>query len=126
MRPEPNHRLDEYRRPHPQLGNTPAGANHGFFRIGELRVISSGTPGPDDPTWNAEIKNWEHVSVSVLHRIPSWEEMCRVKELFWADDETVVQFHPRKSEYVNAHPHCLHLWKQVGVEVKLPPRETLA
>ena len=52
--------------------------------------------------------------------------MCKVKDLFWGEEETVLQFHPRKSEYVNAHPRCLHLWKQVGVDVKLPPKETLA
>lgn len=76
---------------------------HGFFyakRL-ELNIISSGIIDP----------LWEHVSVSRINRTPTWNEMCRIKELFWDDDETVVQFHPKKSEYVNRHPYCLHLWK---------------
>lgn len=47
---------------------------------------------------DAEARGWEHVSVSVRHRTPNWTEMCWVKDLFWEDDETVIQFHPRKSD----------------------------
>jgi len=72
---------------------------------------------------------WEHVSVSVLYfnahnkavsRMPTWEEMHQVKRRFWADTETVVEFHPASENYVNNHPHCLHLWKQVSVDYALP------
>ena len=49
--------------------------------------------------------------------------MCKIKELFFEDDETVVQFHPKKSEHVNIHPNCLHLWKKINEEFILPPRE---
>lgn len=67
---------------------------------------------------------WEHVSVSYSNRCPTWEEMCRVKDIFWYDNECVVQFHPPKSEYVNNHPCCLHLWrKSAGNEFELPPKE---
>lgn len=68
---------------------------------------------------------WEHVSVSLMDspKCPSWEEMCIVKALFWDDDETVIQFHPPKSEYVNKHPGCLHLWKQSNLAFPLPPSE---
>jgi hypothetical protein len=66
-------------------------------------------------------EGWEHVSVSLRHRCPDWLEMCFVKDLFWREDETVLQFHPPKSEYVNHHPFCLHLWKPIGRSVLLPP-----
>ena len=66
-------------------------------------------------------EGWEHVSISTKRRTPNWDEMCFVKDLFWREDETVIQFHPPKSEYVNCHPHCLHLWKPVGKDVLLPP-----
>jgi hypothetical protein len=52
--------------------------------------------------------------------------MCEIKELFWSDEETVVQFHPRKSEYVNLHQGCLHLWRPLTGEIVLPPRWLLA
>ncbi len=47
--------------------------------------------------------------------------MSMIKDLFWAKDETVFQFHPKESEYVNNHPNCLHLWKRVDKEIELPP-----
>lgn len=56
-------------------------------------------------------KDWEHVSVSLPDRCPTWSEMCEIKKLFFDDNETVVQFHPPKAEYVNFHPYCLHLWR---------------
>ena len=57
---------------------------------------------------------WEHVSVSTSRRVPNWQEMCFVKNLFWSEDEWVVQFHPAKVDYVNMHPFTLHLWRTVG------------
>lgn len=64
---------------------------------------------------------WEHVSVSLKDRTPTWEEMCLVKDLFWRPDECVVQFHPPEAEYVNHHPFTLHLWKPIGIEIPRPP-----
>jgi len=56
---------------------------------------------------------WDHVSVHVAgqDRCPTWEEMCYVKRLFFRQDEWVVQYHPAESDYVNAHPTTLHLWR---------------
>jgi len=64
---------------------------------------------------------WEHVSVSAEKRAPYWEEMCFVKKMFWTEDECVVQYHPPKSEYVDFHPHCLHLWKLMSGAFPMPP-----
>lgn len=33
---------------------------------------------------------WEHVSVSLSNRCPTWEEMCMVKDIFWGEDECVI------------------------------------
>jgi hypothetical protein len=69
---------------------------------------------------------WEHVSVSLMHHsqfTPSWEIMCKVKDLFWDPDVAVMQLHPPQSTYVNNHPGCLHLWRPTapGVTIPLPP-----
>jgi hypothetical protein len=64
---------------------------------------------------------WEHVSVSLLYRCPYWEEMCYVKDLFWNEDEAVIQFHPAKDQYVNCHPYTLHLWRPLLKKLPLPP-----
>lgn len=62
---------------------------------------------------------WDHVSVSLATRTPSWEEMCFIKQLFFDDEECVMQLHPPKSEYVNFHRFCLHLWRpQTTAEVE--------
>jgi hypothetical protein len=64
---------------------------------------------------------WDHVSISVRNRCPNWEEVCFVKHLFWGEEETVLQLHVPTSEYVNYHPHTLHLWKPLLFKVPLPP-----
>lgn len=63
--------------------------------------------------WNED--GWEHVSITLtdVERCPKWDEMAYIKDLFWNEDELVVQLHPPKDQYVNLHPHCLHLWRPV-------------
>lgn len=67
---------------------------------------------------------WEHVSVSLVsdgkERTPTWAEMCKIKDMFWHETETVVQYHPPKELYVDNHKHTLHLWKPIGIEIPLP------
>ena len=92
------------------------GKREGAFHIkgpsGVLLIVSSGV----DARYG-----WEHVSVSARDRCPTWDEMCFVKNLFWHENECVVQFHPPQSEYVNYHPNCLHLWKPLKHVLPLPP-----
>ncbi len=64
---------------------------------------------------------WEHLSVSTPVKTPTWEQMCKMKEIFWRDDEVCMELHPKKEEYVNMHPYCLHIWKPIGVEIPIPP-----
>lgn len=54
---------------------------------------------------------WEHVSVAPFNSgiMPSWRDMCEVKDIFWKEDELAIQFHPPKSCYVNMVSNCLHL-----------------
>ncbi len=94
---------------------------YGQFRVqgpcGEsLCIVASGADA-DDPM----AAGWEHVSVSTGRRVPNWLEMCFAKDLFWDAHECVVQFHPPRSEYVNNHPNCLHLWRHNKVDFPLPP-----
>lgn len=72
----------------------------------------------------SDCEGWQHVSVSMEResKCPPWGVMCKIKELFWEDEEVVCQFHPKKSEYVNMHPYCLHLWRCTdGREFPTPP-----
>jgi hypothetical protein len=97
---------------------TGSGCMHGAFNVFGpkgtlLHILSSGSGEHCD--------GWEHVSVSTTHRCPNWIEMCMVKDLFWKEDECVIQYHPPSSVYVNYHPNCLHMWKPVGLEIPIPP-----
>jgi len=67
---------------------------------------------------------WEHVSVSTKSgKIPTWEEMCAIKDMFFEAEEVVMQLHPAKSNYVNIATNCLHLWRPLMKTIPLPPIE---
>lgn len=69
---------------------------------------------------------WEHVSVTVrtksrkITQTPTWDVMQWMKEVFWDDEDVVIQFHPAKSQYVNNHPNVLHLWRPIGNGIQIP------
>lgn len=106
--------LEKLRIPHPIGGIPPKGSIEGMFMIPycdqKLTVMSGCGMG------------WDHVSVSLQNRTPTWEEMCFVKNLFWERDELVLQFHPPEKDYKNFHPYVLHLWKPWDQKIKLPPK----
>ena len=64
---------------------------------------------------------WDHVSVSLRNRCPTWDEMCFIKNMFFEENECVIQYHPPKSEYVNNHPYVLHMWKPQQAIIPMPP-----
>lgn len=108
------HVPNEFRlKKHPILGSDDSYGNNGFFIFNykgyEVRCQAS------------EGLGWRHVSVTInRNRTPSWEIMNYVKDLFWDAEDCVVQFHPPKSEYVNNHENCLHLWQPIDQEIPLP------
>lgn len=110
--------LEKCRFPHGLYETPVEGSIEGAFQImfgnKRLRVVSGCGKG------------WDHVSVSLAHRTPRWEEMNYIKGLFFEADELVIQFHPPKNAYVNYHKNVLHLWKPWGVDIELPPRWMLA
>ena len=102
--------------PHPLLNTSDKDGMMGVFHIphnGETFTVVVNDSRVDN--------KWEHVSVSLNRRCPTWEEMCYIKSLFWEEEETVIQFHPKKSQYRNLHPYCLHMWRDVTKEHELPP-----
>jgi hypothetical protein len=80
-------------------------------QIKHLRIIAS---------WGG---GWEHVSVSTwTKKCPTWEDMCFIKDVFWNDDECVIQYHPARENYINNVSNCLHLWKPQNQEIPIPPK----
>lgn len=52
-----------------------------------------------------------HVSVSHPKRYPTWDELSSARERFVPDEITMAMYLPPRSEYVNLHDTCLHLWQ---------------
>jgi len=112
---------------HPLLGTDAGAGNNGAFELESplpgwrLHLICS------DGLDAGDLGGWEHVSVHASRydgrqtRTPSWDEMCFVKSLCWDDDDLIVQFHPRRRDYVNNHPNVLHLWRPLHAEIPTPP-----
>ena len=64
---------------------------------------------------------FEHLSVSTPIQCPTWEQMCKMKDIFWRDDEVCMQLHPKKEDYVNCMQYCLHIWRPIDKEIPMPP-----
>jgi hypothetical protein len=114
-------KLEAYRnRRDASIWSSDPGDNFGAF---------AAIPGPCGEKLNIIVTDgrgdsWEHVSVSLARvgkaRLPYWEEMQFIKNLFWDEEDCVVQFHPAKSEYVNNY-RVLHLWRYLDGEFPQPP-----
>jgi len=117
---------------HPLLRTTQADGNNGAFDLESpepgwrLKLIASDGSEPAVP----EALGWEHVSVHAYRgtdgptrrmRTPTWKEMSYVKRLCWDGEDVVMQLHPRESQYVNCHPHVLHLWRPTHRTIPEPP-----
>ncbi len=135
----PEH-IEKYRRTTERAGGIPeillttaADGMNGVFeipfehnpKVHFLCIVSDGS------TPDGKMIDWEHVSVRAgtmndkkkrYERVPNWMEMCWLKELFWNDDECVIQFHPAKSEHVNFHPNVLHLWRYLKADFPVPEK----
>lgn len=97
----PNLRIDD------TLGMFGQIAYRGYIDLGEFK----GTV-----VWGYNEDGWEHVSVSHVrpNKMPGWNDMCKVKDMFWDKEDTVVQIHPAESEYFHGfkgRPNVLHLWR---------------
>jgi hypothetical protein len=64
---------------------------------------------------------WDHVSVSLADRTPTWAEMSYAKRAFFCEDEVAMQLHVAEDEHINIHPYVLHLWRPHAAKIPLPP-----
>jgi hypothetical protein len=75
-----------------------------------LRIIASSGMG------------WDHISVSLPDRCPTWDEMEFIKRMFFKPDEVAIQLHLPPADHINNHPYCLHLWRPHATDIPLPPK----
>lgn len=68
-----------------------------------MRVIETRTTAYDG-------KEWLHVSVSRPSKMPSYDDLKAVKQLFIGDDRYAYQVFPPLAKHVNIHNYCIHLF----------------
>jgi hypothetical protein len=90
-----------------------------FTKLSYLRVIA--VSGQGQPL----AYRWDHVSVSLSSRCPTWDEMDYIKRLFFHPDEVCFQLHVGAKEHISNHPHCLHIWRPLDFAIPLPPADTI-
>ena len=81
--------------------------NHGGA---QLHVIASSGGG------------WDHVSVSLADRCPTWLEMEAIARLLFRDGEVAMQLHVPAKDHINEHPFVLHWWRPRLKRIPLPPK----
>ena len=66
----------------------------------------------NEPGINDLVPMYNHVSFCCKHS-PTYKEMKTIKEIFFHDEDEVIQFFPRASEYINIKDDCYHLWEPI-------------
>lgn len=111
-----------YRKLTGPLASTKSYGNNGCFTI---------PPKKNSKRWLIIIASdgggWEHVSVHVEMEssnktfTPYWDEMCEIKDMFWDDEDVVIQYHPAKVNYINIQENTLHLFRPINQTIPTPP-----
>lgn len=112
--------LDKYRIKHPFGWDGPTSGTFKVFVDGRSFMVIASV---DDCGKDGLM---EHISVTPKNqkRCPTWDEMAAIKDMFFLPEEECVQFHPKRSEYVNHHQFCLHIWRPVNGSLKQPQMAT--
>lgn len=117
---------EKYRVTYGIMSSSKTDGNNGVF------IIPVGYDEPGVKYYQVIASNglgWEHVSVVLLNEsrnpskvMPTWEDMCALKDWFWDEMDCVVQYHPPKSEHINNHQYCLHLWRPTEAVLPIPDK----
>lgn len=66
---------------------------------------------------------WDHVSVYLQNRCPTWDEMELIRKMVAEPHETWVQFGVPEKDHISYHPYVLHWWRDQHRGHRLPPSE---
>ena len=81
-------------------------SDEGFFAYNDARELKVGL----SECIEKDGRRWRHVSASKPKRVPNYEEMCLVKNIFVGEEVEAYQVGAPKSRHVSIHPYCLHWW----------------
>lgn len=70
-----------------------------------LSVIASGCTEEDG-------QRWIHLSCAYMDtkRLPEWDVLVRARDVVLGHDAKALQVLAPRSEHINIHRYCLHLW----------------
>lgn len=79
---------------------------------GTLRVLYGLSPAEagDSPRWHLSIAH-TGLGGPDSSRYPTWDEVHEARYKFLPGNITVAMLLPPKSQYVNVHQNCFHLWQ---------------
>ena len=55
-------------------------------------------------------KKWLHVSCAHPDRLPSWETLKEIKDIWIGRNRQAIQVLPSEMKWISIHPFCLHLF----------------
>ena len=68
----------------------PLGSDDSFGNLGAFKIPVSSKSKSCFMVISSDEAGWEHVSVSLSGRTPTWDEMCAIKAIFWDADDCVI------------------------------------
>jgi hypothetical protein len=75
------------------------------WKLGECLIFVGKEPFLKDG------KSGWHLSISHESRYPTWDEIKEARYRLCPANINMAMFLPPKSEYVNIHENCFHLWQ---------------
>lgn len=63
-----------------------------------------------------------HLSISTPDALPSYAELKAARYVFCPDEIYMAEIFPPKSEFINVHPYCRHLW-QIDIDKSNYPKK---
>lgn len=101
---------------HPRVSVIEADANEG----GAFLVRrNSGKPLRVIASWQLD---WDHVSVSLATKTPTYQDMKMVRRIFFKDDEWALEYHPPPKDYISVNDNVLHMWRPQSGTIPTPPK----
>jgi hypothetical protein len=88
--------------------NWPPGSDHVAARSWRHKVINMTVLR--SRTKMRDGRSFFHISLARPDRMPTWEEVSKVKNEFLGEETPAYHVIPAKKDYVNAHNYCLHIW----------------
>jgi hypothetical protein len=83
----------------------PAILQRAYMYKGELAVIIS-----EENHMHYSPKWYRHISLSRKNRVPSWDDVKEVKDLFAGPELKAIMVIPIKAQYININPYVLHIY----------------